>query len=112
MFLLSSHFHTLGLPEGADPASIKLAFRRLASIFHPDKNPHHQQRFLSICQAYQALMAQPQTRASLHTLQQHNRRDPISNHPQRLSRHGHPGNRRFECVLESQYKGVHLRVKA
>ncbi|MDP3537379.1 MAG: DnaJ C-terminal domain-containing protein [Azonexus sp.] len=48
----------LGLPQGAAPADIKRAYRRLAMRWHPDRNTHPEatERFKAIRGAYDALM--------------------------------------------------------
>ena len=46
----------LGLENGADRESIKIAFRRLAMVFHPDRDAASSLRFREICQAYQTLI--------------------------------------------------------
>lgn len=48
----------LGLPQGATPAEIKRAYRRLAMRWHPDRNTHPEatERFKAIRGAYDALM--------------------------------------------------------
>ena len=35
----TKHLKALGLPDTADDASIKKAFRKLALMYHPDRNP-------------------------------------------------------------------------
>jgi len=57
--------HLLGLPEGADAAAIKQAYRRLVRAYHPDLHPdatdtqRHAlaERFSAITHAYQQLVA-------------------------------------------------------
>ena len=112
------YYSLLGLEKGADKESIKQAFRRLALVFHPDKGSVHRQRFSEICEAYHALMA-----ADGHSTSS-NLTPPTSiNHIQtqraltvskerRFGKRGSPGDRRFETVLEAEYKGLHLKVRA
>ena len=95
-----SYLAILGLHSEADQSSIKTAFRRLASIYHPDKNPNQRQRFIEICHAYDQLMAPSEP--VKHTVLETNRR---------IGKRGEPTNRRFEIMLEKQYKGVNLSVK-
>ncbi|WP_435653257.1 J domain-containing protein [Bermanella sp. WJH001] len=95
-----SYLAILGLNHEADLPSIKTAFRRLASIYHPDKNPHQRQRFIEICHAYDQLMTQPEQVKPC--VREANRR---------IGKRGEPTHRRFEIMLEQQYKGVHLSVK-
>lgn len=95
-----SYLATLGLNNEADQPSIKTAFRRLASIYHPDKNPNQRQRFIEICHAYDQLMTP--TEHIKPSVREDNRR---------IGKRGEPTNRRFEIMLEKQYKGVNLSVK-
>jgi molecular chaperone DnaJ len=58
------HYEVLGVGRNATPEEIKAAFRRLASVHHPDKNPNDPQaaaRFKEINAAYQVL-SDPQRR--------------------------------------------------
>ena len=58
------HYEVLGLSRGATPEEIKSAFRKLASLHHPDKNPDDPSagvRFKEVNQAYQVL-SDPQRR--------------------------------------------------
>ncbi len=55
---MSTHYTTLGIAEDASNSEIKTAFKKLAIIFHPDKNPDNpeaEERFKEINQAYQVL---------------------------------------------------------
>jgi molecular chaperone DnaJ len=61
----SDHYETLGISKGATPEEIKAAFRKQASIHHPDKNPEDPKaatRFKELNAAYQVL-SDPQRRA-------------------------------------------------
>ncbi len=58
-------YRTLNLPRSADQAAIKQAYRRLAKILHPDRNPgsaRAEQRFKEVSQAYD-LLSDPAKRA-------------------------------------------------
>ncbi|MGH6898067.1 MAG: DnaJ C-terminal domain-containing protein [Geminicoccaceae bacterium] len=51
-------YRVLNVPRSADPALIKQAYRRLAKILHPDRNPGNQQaeqRFREVTEAYDLL---------------------------------------------------------
>jgi len=93
---------TLGLTLDADSLAIKTAFRRLASLYHPDKSPHQRQRFIEICHAYDQL-TQPQTSQIQRQSQSVNRR---------IGKRGEPTHRRFEILLEEHYKGLHVSTRA
>ncbi len=56
-------YDILGLKPGATAAEIKSAFRTLAKMYHPDKNPHGQEEFKKILRAYETL-SNPSRRAS------------------------------------------------
>ncbi len=54
------------LTPGASPIDIKAAYRRLARMMHPDLNPgdrHAQTRFVTLNQAYQALLKSGELRS-------------------------------------------------
>jgi molecular chaperone DnaJ len=54
---LTDYYEVLGVERGADDASIKRAFRKLAQQWHPDVNtePEAHERFKEINEAYQVL---------------------------------------------------------
>ncbi|HWL84344.1 MAG TPA: molecular chaperone DnaJ [Polyangiaceae bacterium] len=59
------HYEVLGIERNASAEEIKAAFRKLASLHHPDKNPDDPQaalRFKEIAASYQVL-SDPQRRA-------------------------------------------------
>ncbi|WP_205504240.1 J domain-containing protein [Rufibacter psychrotolerans] len=61
-----NYYHILGVSSGATAADIKVAYKRLALKFHPDKNPHNPQaeeRFKQVNEAYQVL-SDPRRRAA------------------------------------------------
>jgi DnaJ-class molecular chaperone len=58
-------YRTLNVPRSADQATIKQAYRKLAKILHPDRNPgshRAEQRFKEVSQAYD-LLSDPAKRA-------------------------------------------------
>lgn len=60
-------YEVLGVARNASDAEIKTAFRRLAALHHPDKNPgdpEAQNRFKELNQAHQ-ILSDPQKRAAL-----------------------------------------------
>ncbi|RWA12023.1 hypothetical protein EKO27_g3061 [Xylaria grammica] len=56
---MSGHYAVLGIPQTATPEEIHTAYRRLAMIHHPDRNPNDTvgatARFQKIQQAYEVL---------------------------------------------------------
>jgi len=52
---LINYYEILGLSTGAGGHEIKNAFRRLAKIYHPDKNPNGKEQFNRILKAYEIL---------------------------------------------------------
>ena len=59
------YYEVLGVDRGADEATIKSAYRKLAKKNHPDVNPgdkEAEERFKEINEAYQVL-SNPQKRA-------------------------------------------------
>jgi len=66
---LSHHYAVLGLADGADPAEVKKAYRRLAAEYHPDKvvakglpedfTRFAEQKFKEINEAYVAISKGP-----------------------------------------------------
>ena len=50
-----NYYEILGLTDGAGGIEIKNAFRRLAMLYHPDKNPEGKEQFNKILKAYEIL---------------------------------------------------------
>lgn len=107
---MNQHFKTLGLDSSADRNEVKKAFQRLATIYHPDKNPDTESLFERACQAYQALMNyldQPDSNiAASDLVVQH-----AVNTDRRFQYRGSRSNRRFETVLEQHYKGLKIQER-
>lgn len=60
------YYETLGVARDADAAAVKHAFRNLAKLHHPDRNPGDataEQKFKQVTEAYEALK-DPQKRAA------------------------------------------------
>jgi curved DNA-binding protein CbpA len=52
---LVNYYEILGVRTSAEYFEIKTAFRRLAKLYHPDKNPGGKERFTAILKAYEIL---------------------------------------------------------
>ncbi len=53
---MSTYYDILGISHFAGIPEIKSAFRRLAKLYHPDKNPAEKERFGAILKAYETLV--------------------------------------------------------
>lgn len=53
---MQNHYEILGVTSGSSTAEIKAAFRRLAKLYHPDKNPQGKEQFAKILLAYEVLV--------------------------------------------------------
>jgi len=53
---LQNHYEILGISSGASTIEVKAAFRRLAKLYHPDKNPQGKEQFAKILLAYEVLV--------------------------------------------------------
>jgi hypothetical protein len=60
---MQNFYAILGIQETAGLGEIKSAFRKLAKIYHPDKNPGGQEEFRKILRAYETLSDPVQKRA-------------------------------------------------
>ena len=55
---MSNHYEVLGVAQGATGEEIKKAYRKLAIVHHPDKNPGDEEaaeRFKEIQEAHETL---------------------------------------------------------
>jgi DnaJ-class molecular chaperone len=56
---LKNYYQVLGIDKGASQEEIKKAFRRMASLYHPDHNPQNtgeaEEKFKDVNQAYEVL---------------------------------------------------------
>lgn len=53
---MQTYYDILGISQSASSDQIKSAFRRLAKLYHPDKNPHGNEEFGKILMAYEILI--------------------------------------------------------
>lgn len=53
--MTQNYYDILGVPKTASIEEIKIAFRRLALLYHPDKNPNTKELFVKILNAYEVL---------------------------------------------------------
>ncbi len=53
---MQTHYDILGISQSASSDQIKSAFRRLAKLYHPDKNPQGKEEFGKILMAYEILI--------------------------------------------------------
>lgn len=53
---MQSYYDILGIQQTAGNEQIKSAFRRLAKLYHPDKNPNGKEQFEKILIAYEVLI--------------------------------------------------------
>ena len=60
---MQNYYQILGLTPQASISEIKIAFRKLAKLYHPDKNPNGREQFTKILKAYEAL-SNPTLKAS------------------------------------------------
>lgn len=60
---MQNYYEILGLNSKANLSEIKIAFRKLAKLYHPDKNPNGIEHFTKILKAYEVL-SDPSLRAS------------------------------------------------
>src|SRR6266699_3239656 len=63
---MADFYHTLGVPRSASDPDIKTAYRKLAMVYHPDRNngsKEAEEKFKAITEAYDVLR-DPQKRAA------------------------------------------------
>lgn len=53
---MTTYYDILGISQSAGIQEIKSAFRRLAKLYHPDKNPGEKDTFAGILRAYETLV--------------------------------------------------------
>jgi curved DNA-binding protein CbpA len=53
---LLNYYEILGLSTKANSLEIKIAFRQLAKLYHPDKNPNGKDHFSKLLKAYETLI--------------------------------------------------------
>lgn len=53
---MKDYYSILEIEQNAGETLIKSQYRKLAAVYHPDKNPDNQNKFLDLNEAYKALM--------------------------------------------------------
>ncbi len=53
---MKDYYSILGIQQNASEVSIKSQYKKLAAIYHPDKNPNNTDKFIDLNEAYGALM--------------------------------------------------------
>jgi hypothetical protein len=97
-----NYYKVLGVKQNAGSAEIKLSFRKLAVIYHPDKNPgdsSSQENFLKIKEAYDVLIdpiKRQKYDSSLRYRQSYNQ--------QSTKKHGPRKTRKDYTFTENQYQ--------
>ncbi|WP_075187771.1 J domain-containing protein [Teredinibacter haidensis] len=101
----------LGLETDSSPEQVKLAYRRLVAIYHPDRNPGDSsatEAFKLVCLAYRQIVAEqgaaggPQARAPTKCCKRVCRR----------KRRGSPSDRRYNWQAPYQYIGTKVNCQA
>ena len=95
MARIKTFYDELGVPRDANPAAIKHAFKEIAKVYHPDKNPPEKQswaheqmsRFNFICET----LLNPATRREYDDLVRKYESMPLNTRAPRPRREGDPG---------------------
>jgi len=66
--LSKTHFDVLGVKETATSEQVSKAYRKLAKLYHPDKNPDGQEKFIEVTKAYEVLSDDSSRREYEHSL--------------------------------------------
>ncbi len=75
---MKNYYQVLDIDKGSSQEEIKKAFRRMASLYHPDHNPQNlgeaEEKFKEINQAYEVLSDGARRREYDRLIQQHRQR--------------------------------------
>jgi len=52
---MKNYYDILGISDSASPSEVRIAFRKLAKKYHPDRNPKTRDKFIEIFEAYEIL---------------------------------------------------------
>src|SRR6266704_1240112 len=103
---IKTFYDELGVPRNANAAAIKHAFKEIAKIYHPDKNPPEKQRWaheqMSRFNFIVETLLDPATRREYDDLVKKYEEMPILSRPQRP--------RREQNAIESEYAQVSVEI--
>lgn len=102
----------MGLPEDSSAQEAREAYQRLASAYHPDRNPLSGNMFIQMTKAYRTLSEFFSQQAKLQIAVSENLKaenKALMASRERRGQRGRPTDRRFEIVLESSYLGTSIR---
>jgi len=110
--MIPSCYKTLGVEPGASREEVKLAYRRLAAFYHPDRNPDDPralERFRAVIDAYRQLLSEA------NALEANEKSLPpsVSNRRRncRRKRRGTPSDRRYHWQLAEEYIGTNVQCE-
>jgi curved DNA-binding protein CbpA len=106
MAVIKTFYDELGVGRDAEPAAIKHAFKEIAKVYHPDKNPPEKQawaheqmsRFNFICET----LLNPATRREYDALVKKYEEEPVNRPPRRRPRE--------QFAIEREYAQVSVEI--
>lgn len=107
---MTDYYHILGLPQTANAAQIRSAFKRLAMQYHPDKNPHNpvaEEIFKQINEAYH-ILSDPLKKARydsrFYTYETQTSTQAAEEHWREVRRRQHQARRPYTPPQKTQYE--------